>query len=173
MTRLQPGSTHEASLVLADKRAHAKRDRKWHRPTATGCNLNCIGAPLMREDMVRAIEQLPGKLQRECRKRSGTLEVLSGYLRPDEVVASILPGYWSSGALVITTQRLLYMGKGSENIPLSDIRSATADFTQEQMFPAKSVLDIGIRGGGDTSFTFSGTGAALIAEKVLRDVLMR
>src|SRR5690242_4859284 len=102
----------------------------------------------MREDMTRAIAGLSKKLQRECGKRRGSLEELSGYLRPDEVVELVCPAFWNGGSLLITTQRLLYTGKGSENIPLANIRGTDAPSGMEQMFPyAKSELVVYLNSG--------------------------
>jgi hypothetical protein len=89
----------------------------------------------VREDITRAIAGLSGKLQRECRKRTRVLDELSGYLRRDKFVELVCPAFWNGGALLITTQRLLYTGNGSENIPLTDIRSTAVPIGMEQMFP--------------------------------------
>lgn len=127
----------------------------------------------MREDMTRAIAGLSGKLQRECRKRARVLDELSGYLRRDEVVELVCPAFWNNGALLITTQRLLYTGNGSENIPLTNIRGTAVPIGMEQMFPyAKSELVVYVH-GGETSFSLCGTGAAREAEKTIRKALMR
>ena len=127
----------------------------------------------MREDMTRAIAGLSGKLQRECGKRTPVLDELSGYLRPDEVVELVCPAFWNGGALLITTQRLLYTGKGSENIPLTNVRGTAAPIGMEQMFPyAKSELVVYVN-GGEASFSLCGTSAARQAEKAIKKVLMR
>lgn len=128
----------------------------------------------MRPDIESAVATLPGKLQRELRK-SRFLERAAGFLRDSEKVEFVCPGFGESvGVLVITTERVMFVGATNYNIPLANIIGASSNPMESESFPyAKSMLRVEVRGTGEIALNLRGSASAVEARKALDDSLMR